>query len=123
MVLTPEGKISHYFYGIEFRPRDLRLGLVEASRRQIGTPIDQVTLLCFHYDPKTGKYTPAVMTFVRLGGLVTIVALGTLLGACGLRAASAREDRADKRPSHPPDTVSSGSRTPDQHNGPEHPHA
>ena len=60
MVLTPEGKISRYFYGIEYKPRDFRLGLVEASANKIGSPADQVLLFCYHYDPTTGKYGMAI---------------------------------------------------------------
>ena len=56
MVLTPEGKISRYFYGISYPERDLRLGLVEASQGKIGSPVDQILLFCYHYDPHTGKY-------------------------------------------------------------------
>ena len=56
MILTPEGSISKYFYGVDYSPRDLRLGLVEASQEKIGTPVDEVLLFCFHYDPTTGKY-------------------------------------------------------------------
>ena len=66
MVLTPEGKMSRYFYGIEYNPRDLRLGLVEASDNKIGTPVDQMLLFCYHYDPATGKYGLDVMNILRL---------------------------------------------------------
>lgn len=79
MVLTPQGKIARYFYGIKYASRDLRLGLVEASEGMIGTPVDSVLLLCFHYDAATGKYTPAVMGFVRLGGALTLAILGVFL--------------------------------------------
>jgi protein SCO1/2 len=75
MVLTPTGKISRYFYDIKYSPGDLRLGLVEASESRIGSPVDQVLLYCFHYDPVEGKYGPAVMTFVRLGGVLTLLVL------------------------------------------------
>jgi protein SCO1/2 len=75
MILTPEGKLARYFYGIHYSPRDLRLGLVEASANKIGSPVDQLLLFCFHYDPTTGQYTPAIMNFVRLAGAVTLVAL------------------------------------------------
>ncbi len=68
MILTPEGKLARYFYGIRYSPRDLRLGLVEASAEKIGSPVDQLLLFCFHYDPTTGQYTPAIMNFVRDGG-------------------------------------------------------
>ena len=78
MVLTPGGKISRYFYDIAYSPRDLRLGLVEASNNQIGSPVDQVLLFCFHYDPAEGKYGAAVMNFVRLGGVLTLLAVGGL---------------------------------------------
>jgi protein SCO1/2 len=87
MLLTPEGKVSRYFYGIDYSPRDLRLGLVEASAGRIGSPVDRVLLLCYHYDPAVGKYTPAVMGFVRLGGALT------LLGVVGLIGIALRRER------------------------------
>jgi protein SCO1/2 len=77
MVLTPEGKLARYFYGIPDSPRDLRLGLVEASAGKIGSPVDQILLACFHYDPTTGQYSLAIMNFVRLAGAVTV---GVLCG-------------------------------------------
>jgi protein SCO1 len=76
MVLTPDGKVARYFYGIQYPPRDLRLGLVEASADRIGSPVDQVLLLCYHYDPVTGKYSAVTMNFVRLGGALTLALLG-----------------------------------------------
>jgi protein SCO1/2 len=75
MVLTPEGKLSRYFYGVKYVPSDVRLGLVEASERKIGTPVDSVLLYCFHYDPARGKYTADVMRFVRIGGAATVLGL------------------------------------------------
>jgi len=78
-VLTPAGKIARYFFGVEFAPRDLRLALVEASQNKIGTPIDQLLLYCFHYDPVTGSYAAAAMNIVRLGGGVTVIALAAFL--------------------------------------------
>jgi protein SCO1/2 len=74
-VLTPEGRLSRYFYGIEYAPRDLRLGLVEASEGRIGTPVDRVLLYCFHYDPASGKYGAVVLNVVRLAGLATLLLL------------------------------------------------
>ena len=68
MVLTPEGRLSRYFYGVEYAPRDVRLGLVEASQNKIGTPVDQILLFCYHYDPATGKYGAVVMNLVRFAG-------------------------------------------------------
>jgi protein SCO1/2 len=79
IVLTPQGRISRYFYGIQFPARDLRLGLVEASANRIGSPTDEVLLYCFHYDPATGKYTASVLNFVRAGGVLTILALAGMV--------------------------------------------
>ena len=79
MVLTPEGKISRYFYGIEYPSRDLRLGLVEASAGKIGSPVDQVLLFCYHYDPATGKYGLVISRIVRAAGLATALALGVFM--------------------------------------------
>jgi cytochrome c oxidase subunit II len=78
MVLTPEGRISRYFYGIDYSPRDLRLGLVEASAGKIGSPVDQIMLLCYHYDPATGKYGVLVTNSLRIGGVIIVVLLVTL---------------------------------------------
>jgi len=79
MVLTPTGRLSRYFYGIEYSPRDLRLGLVEASENKIGTPVDQVLLYCYHFDPSTGKYSAIVMNIVRLAALLTLLIFVPLL--------------------------------------------
>jgi protein SCO1/2 len=78
-VLTPQGRISRYFFGVEFAPRDLRLGLVEASANRIGSLTDQLLLFCYHYDPATGKYGALVMRLVRAGGILTVLALGTFI--------------------------------------------
>lgn len=79
VILSPQGKIFRYLYGIEYSPRVLRLSLVEASERGIGSPIDQVLLFCYHYDPATGRYSLLVMRLVRLAGLATVAALGTFI--------------------------------------------
>jgi len=79
MVVTPEGKLAQYFYGIEYSPKDLRLSLIEASKNKIGTPVDQVLLYCFHYDPSTGHYSAVVMNIVRLAGALTFVTLGLFM--------------------------------------------
>lgn len=68
MIVTPDGRVSKYFYGVEYSPRDLRLGLVEASKNRIGTPVDQLLLFCFHYDPATGKYGAVAMNVLRAAG-------------------------------------------------------
>jgi len=78
-VATPKGVISRYFLGIEFAPRDLRLALVEASNNALGTIADQVLLLCYHYDPETGKYGAAVLNSIRAGFILTVGAFLTFL--------------------------------------------
>ena len=80
LVLTPDGRTSRYFYGFEFKPRDLRLAIVEASAGKVGSVTDQLLLLCFHYDPVTGKYSRNAMMFARAGGLATVLALGGFIG-------------------------------------------
>ena len=78
MITTPEGKLARYFYGIEYSPKDLRLGLVEASQNKIGSAVDQLLLYCYHYDPATGKYGAVVMNMIRVGGVVTLFAMVVL---------------------------------------------
>lgn len=79
MVLTPQGRISRYFYGVDFPPKDLRMGLVEASSGKIGNLTDQVLLYCYHYDPTVGKYGAVVSNMLKLGGGLTILLVGGLL--------------------------------------------
>jgi protein SCO1 len=79
VLVTPEGKISQYYYGVEFSARDMRLGMVEASQNKIGTLADAVLLYCYHYDPRTGKYGAIVTRIVRLAGVATILILGGFL--------------------------------------------
>jgi protein SCO1/2 len=79
VLLTPEGRISRYFFGIEYEPQDLRLGLVEASQNKIGNAIDQIMLLCYHYDPTVGKYTLLVMNVIRTAAAFTVAAIGALI--------------------------------------------
>jgi len=78
MLVTPQGKLSRYFYGIEYSARDLRLGLIESAANKIGSPVDQLLLYCYHYDPATGKYGAVVMNLVRIGGVVTLIAIGIM---------------------------------------------
>jgi len=78
-VATPDGRLARYFYGIEYAPRDLRLALVEASSGRIGTPVDQILLYCFHYDPASGKYGAAIVNIVRLAGLLTVAAIAAAI--------------------------------------------
>jgi protein SCO1/2 len=79
MVLTPQGRISRYFYGVDFPPKDLRMGLVEASQGKIGNAVDQVLLYCYHYDPATGKYGAVVSNMLKLGAGLTILLLGGMI--------------------------------------------
>jgi len=79
MVLTPEGKIAQYYYGVEFAPKDLRLGLIQASENKIGTVVDQVWLYCYHYDPNTGKYGAIISRILQLAAGATVLILGTFL--------------------------------------------
>jgi protein SCO1/2 len=79
VVLTPHGKISRYFYGIDYPPGNLRLALVESSQNRIGTLVDQVLLLCFHYNPATGKYGLVISRVMQLAGLITVGVLGSFL--------------------------------------------
>jgi protein SCO1/2 len=79
MILSPEGRVSSYLYGVVYPSRDLRLALVEASARRIASPIDHVMLLCFHYDPATGRYSASVLAIIRLAGAVTVLILGSFL--------------------------------------------
>ena len=91
VVLTPKGRVARYFYGVEYAPRDLRFGLIEAAEDRIGTPVDQVLLLCYQYDPKTGKYGAAVMKSLRLGGVVTVIGVAALLLALNRKAKRGRQ--------------------------------
>jgi protein SCO1/2 len=79
MVLTPQGRISRYFYGVDFPPKDVRMGLVEASQGKIGNAVDQVLLYCYHYDPATGKYGAIVSNMLKLGAALTILLVGGLI--------------------------------------------
>lgn len=79
MILTPEGRIAQYYYGVEFPPKDLRLGLIQASQNKIGTLADQVVLYCYHYDPHAGKYSAIISRILQLAGGLTVVLVGTVL--------------------------------------------
>ncbi len=79
MLLTPQGRIARYFYGIDYPATDLRLGLIEASANKIGTPVDAVLLLCSHYDPVQGKYGLVVTRVLQLAGIATVLILGSFM--------------------------------------------
>ncbi len=92
MIVTPDGHISKYLYGIDYAPRELRLALVDASSGRIGNAVDQVLLYCYHYDPSTGKYGLVVLNVIRLAGGATLVVLGSFIAVM-----VARERRRGKK--------------------------
>jgi protein SCO1/2 len=79
MVLTPQGKIAQYFYGVEYSPKDIRLALIEASQNRIGNVVDQLLLYCYHYDPRTGRYSAIVTNVLRVAAVLTVLVLSSLL--------------------------------------------
>ncbi len=91
-ILTPDGRMSRYFYGVEYSPRDIRLGLVEASQNKIGSPVDQILLFCYHYDPGTGKYSALALQSLRV-----FAAMFALIGGSFLFLMWRREGRAARR--------------------------
>ncbi len=103
IVLTPDGRLSKYLFGIEYGPRDLRLGIVEASAGKIGTPVDALLLYCYHYDPMTGRYGLVIMRTIRLAGAATVFAIGAFIVVM-LR----RERRLSPSTSHPASRTSRG---------------
>ena len=76
LVVTPEGRLSRYFYGVEYSPKEMRMALVESGEGKIGSAIDELLLYCFHYDPESGRYGLVVMNLVRLGGVLTMLFIG-----------------------------------------------
>ena len=93
IVLTPEGRLARYLFGIEYGPRDLRFALVEASAGKLGSRVDSLLLYCYHYDPMTGRYGLAIMRAIRLAGTATVLALVTFI------AVMIRRDRGARAPS------------------------
>jgi protein SCO1/2 len=107
MLATPEGKLSHYFYGIEYAPRDLKFGLVEASAGKIGSAVDKLTLYCFHYDPTSGTYGPAIMNIMRLTGVLTVLGLVALISILHRRRRRREQEEQASTPK-PPQGLSTG---------------
>lgn len=98
IIVTPQGRIARYFYGIDIPARDLRLGLIEASKNRIGTFTDQLLLLCYHYDPATGRYSASAMTAVRASGLATVLGIAGMILFMNRKNRTAdakRDDRMD----------------------------
>lgn len=79
MVVTPEGKLARYFYGIEYAPRDMEFAVMDAAREKIGSPVERLLLLCYHYDPSTGKYSLFVLNLIKMGGALTLLVLAGVL--------------------------------------------
>lgn len=79
MVVKPDGRIAQYFYGVEYSPKDLRFGIVQASHGKVGNVVDQVLLYCYHYDPRTGKYGAVVSRVLQVAGGLTVLILGGFL--------------------------------------------
>ena len=79
LVAAPDGTISHYLFGVEYAPQDLRLALVASGEGKVGSAVDQVLLYCFQYDPKTGRYSASILNIVRIAGLVTLLAMAGLI--------------------------------------------
>ncbi|MBY0278374.1 SCO family protein [Candidatus Binatia bacterium] len=93
VLLTPEGHVSRYLFGIDYSPRDLRLGLVESAQGKIGTLVDQVLLFCFHYDPSMGRYSAIALNSVRVGGVLTLLGLVVFIGGALRRESRRRAAR------------------------------
>ena len=102
-IVTPEGKLAQYYMGVEYSPKDLRLGLVEASANRIGSPVDNILTYCYHYDPQTNKHSLIVARGVQLGGLVTVFTLGGFMLAMF---------RRDARKDNPPGAGKTGTESP-----------
>lgn len=79
MIATPEGRLSRYFYGIDYSPKDVKFGIMESSKNKIGNPVEQLYLYCYHYDPSTGKYGFAILNVLRLLAVGTVVGIGIML--------------------------------------------
>jgi protein SCO1 len=78
MIVTPDGKMSRYFYGIDYSPKDVKFGIMESAESKVGNPAEKLLLYCFHYDPASGKYGLAVLNVIRLGGIATLMGLGAM---------------------------------------------
>jgi protein SCO1/2 len=97
-IVTPEGKLAQYYMGVEYSPKDLRIGLVEASSNRIGSPVDNILTYCYHYDPQTNKHSLIVARVVQLGGLVTVFSLGGFMLVMFRRDARQGDGLSDTRP-------------------------
>jgi protein SCO1/2 len=94
MLLTPDGRVAQYYYGIEYFPRDIQMGLIEASQGKIGNVVDKVLLYCYHYDPAQGRYGAVIFNILRVTALATLLLLG------GFILVMVRRDMLAARHSH-----------------------
>lgn len=92
MITTPQGKLSRYFYGIDYAPKDVKYGLMESAESRIGSPAEQLLLYCYHYDPASGKYGLAILRVIRLAGVATLIGLGAMFLVFWRRNKSKREN-------------------------------
>ena len=97
IIVTPHGRVARYLYGVEYPNKDLKFALTEASENRIGSPVDKILLLCYHYDPATGKYGLAVMNILRAGGIATLVVLGGIIVSLVRREKRKRGTAAPER--------------------------
>jgi protein SCO1/2 len=88
MLATSHGKLARYFYGIDYPARDLRLGLIETAQNKIGSPVDQLLLYCYHYDPATGTYGAPIMLIMRIAGVLTVLVMVSMMFLLGRRRAA-----------------------------------
>ena len=100
MILTPEGKIAQYYYGVEYAPKDLRLGLIQASQHKIGTVVDEVLLYCYHYDPNTGRYGAVISRILQLSALATVLILGLFMAVLIRHGSDAEHRKASRVEEH-----------------------
>ena len=95
-IVTPEGKLAQYYMGVEYSPKDLRLGLVEASANKIGTPVDNILTYCYHYDPATNSHSLVVARVIQLGGAIMVFGLGGFMLVMFRRDARESKSRDSK---------------------------
>ncbi len=93
MIATPEGKMSRYFFGIDYSPKDIKFGIMESTENKVGNPVESLLLYCYHYDPATGKYGLVILNVIRLGGIATLLGLGAMVLVFWRR--NKKKERAD----------------------------
>ncbi len=96
MILTPEGQLSKYLYGIDYSPKDVKFSIMEASENKVGSPVDQLMLYCYHYDPARGKYGLQIFNVLRISGVLTLLGMGTMLFVFWRRNKRKEEQNFDK---------------------------